>query len=89
METYWKKRASMSLRYTKIRKNSKIFQRLFGISVAQFNVTLEKIAPKWQSTVISGYKRPRRGYKLNISDMILMLLLYYRSYVTQIFVTTF
>ena len=76
----------MSLRYTKIRKNSKAFQRFFGISVAQFNVILEKVAPKWELTVISGYKKPDRGYKLDISDMILMLLLYYRSYVTQIFV---
>ena len=36
--------------------------------------------------VISGYKRPGRDYKLDLSDMVLMLLLYYRSYVTQIFV---
>ena len=76
----------MSLRYTKIRKNPKTFQRLFGLSVEQFEIILQKVAPKWQSTVISSYKRPGRDYKLDLSDMLLMLLLYYRSYVTQIFV---
>ena len=40
----------------------------------------------WQECVISNYKRPGRNYKLDLSDMILMLLLYYRSYVTMIFV---
>lgn len=76
----------MSLRYTKIRKNPKTFQRLFGLSVEQFEIVLQKVAPKWESTVISSYKRPGRDYKLDLSDMLLMLLLYYRSYVTQIFV---
>jgi hypothetical protein len=76
----------MAIRYTKIRKNPKTFQRLFGINVAQFDIILKKVAPKWQSNVISGYKRPGRDYKLDLSDMVLMLLLYYRSYVTQIFV---
>lgn len=76
----------MSLRYTKIRKNPKTFQRLFGLSVDQFEIILQKVAPKWESTVISSYKRPGRDYKLDLSDMLLMLLLYYRSYVTQIFV---
>jgi hypothetical protein len=56
------------------------------MSVAQFDLILAKVAPKWHSTVISGYKRPGRSYKLDLDDMLLMLLLYYRSYVTQIFV---
>ena len=76
----------MSLRYTKIRKNTKIFHRLCGISVVQFDSILKKIEPKWQSTVISCYKRPGRNYTLDLSDMFLMLLLYYRSYMTQVFV---
>lgn len=76
----------MAIRYIKIRKNPKIFQRLFGISVPQFDEIVKKVEPLWHSTVISGYKRPGRDYKLDLDDMILMLLLYYRSYVTQIFV---
>ena len=86
METYPLKRASMSLRYKKIRKNTKTFHRLFGINVAEFDVILQKVEPKWHSSIISSYKRPGRYYKMDLSDMILMLLLYYRSYVTQVFV---
>ena len=76
----------MSIRYIKIRKHSKTFQSLFGLSVAQFDVILQRVELKWHDSVISAYKRPGRDYKLELSDMILMLLLYYRSYVTQMFV---
>lgn len=76
----------MSLRYTKIRKNPKTFQRLFGITPQEFEIIVKKAEPKWHERVISGYKRPGRDYKLDLSDMILMLFLYYGSYVTQIFV---
>lgn len=76
----------MSLKYTKIRKNPKTFQRLFGITPQEFDIILQKVAPKWQSNVISSYKRPGRNYKMDLSDMILMLLLYYRSYITHVFV---
>ena len=40
---------------------------------------LQKVALKWPSKVISAYKRPGRDYKLDFSEMLLMLLLYYRS----------
>ena len=77
----------MSLKYTKIKKNHTIFQRLFGVSVAQFETIFKKVEPRWQAKVIGGYKRKGRDYKLDLADMLLMLLLYYRSYVTQIFVS--
>ena len=86
METKQLKRAFMSLRYLKIRNNSKTFQRLFGLSVEEFDKILKALEPKWHSSVLSQYKRPGRDYKLDLSDMLLMLLLYYRSYVTQVFV---
>ena len=59
----------MSLRYTKIRKNPKTFHRLFGIRPQEFEMILKKVEPLWQKMVISGYKRPGRDYKLNLSDM--------------------
>jgi hypothetical protein len=37
------------------------------------------MALTWPSKVISAYKRPGRDYKLDLSEMLLMLLLYYRS----------
>lgn len=76
----------MSLRYMKIRKSPTLFNRLFGVSVSQFDEILLRIEPQWKEHVISRYKRPGRDYKLDLTDMLLLLLLYYRSYVTQIFV---
>ena len=75
----------MSIRYIKIRKHPKAFERLFGITPQEFEIILKKVEPRWHERVISGYKRPGRNYKLDLSDMILMLLVYYRSYVTQVF----
>jgi DDE superfamily endonuclease len=76
----------MSLRYTKIKKKPTTFNRLFGVSVSQFEEILKKVEPAWKSKIIGRYKRPGRNYKLEVSDMLLMLLLYYRSYITQEFV---
>lgn len=76
----------MLLKYTKIRKSPIIFNRLFGVSVHQFEEIVSRVEPAWQKRVIDSYKRPGRDYKLDVSDMVLMLLLYYRSYITQIFV---
>lgn len=76
----------MSLSYAKISKKPTIFNRLFGVSVEQFQLILLKIEPEWQKHIIDCYKRPGRHYKCDLADMLLMLLLYYRSYITQMFV---
>ena len=76
----------MSLKYAKIRKNTKTFHRLFGITPQEFDIILQKVEPMWHERIISSYKRPGRNYKMDLSDMILMLLLYYRSYITHVFV---
>jgi hypothetical protein len=76
----------MSLRYKKIKKKPKTFNRLFGVSVSQFEAILSKVAPLWEQKVIGSYKGPGRHYKLEVADMTLMILLYYRSYITHEFV---
>ncbi len=52
----------MSIGYNKIRDNLKTFQRIWGLSVAPFNIILEKVAPKWHIALTSRYKRPGRDY---------------------------
>lgn len=76
----------MSIRYAKIKKKPTTFNRLFGVSVPQFEAILAKVAPLWEQKVIGSYKRLGRHYKLEIADMALMVLLYYRSYITHEFV---
>ena len=76
----------MSLRYTKIVTHPKVFLRLFGVNSVQFNEICTKVTPLWKRQVLGKYKRPGRNFALSLEDMILMLLLYYRSYITQMFV---
>ncbi len=76
----------MSLRYVKVQNSPKTFIRLFGISVKEFALILSQVSPEWERQVIGRYKRPGRDYKLDLADMILMLLLYYRCYTTQLFI---
>lgn len=76
----------MSLTYSKIKNHPTIFVRLFGIHVSEFERILRAVTPLWEKRVLQRYKRPGRHYKLDVPDIILMLLLYYRCYTTQIFV---
>jgi hypothetical protein len=62
-----------------------IFNRLVGMPVKDFEVILEKLTPLWEKKILSAYKRPGRNFKLNLADMLMMLLIYYRSYITQVF----
>ncbi len=76
----------MSLRYLKIKKHPQTFLRLFGISPDQFEKIMGKLYRLWEKRVIARYKRPGRDFKLSLEDMVLMLLLYYRCYITQEFI---
>jgi len=73
----------LSLKYTKLKKHPKIFLRLFGVLPQEFEQIVRKVTPLWQRRVLDRYKRPGRFFKLGLEEMILMLLLYYRSYMTQ------
>ena len=66
----------MSLKYIKIRKSPIIFNRLFGVSVSQFDEILKKVEPRWQKQVINCYKRPGRDYKLELADITQMFVGY-------------
>jgi hypothetical protein len=60
--------------------------RLFGVSVADFDAIIVKLRPLWEEKVLFCYKRPGRNFKLDLEDMVLILLLSYRSYATQLFI---
>ena len=70
----------MAISYSKIIKHPRIFLRLFGITSEQIEIIAKKLEPLWQKNVISKYKRPGRNYKLSLQQMLMMLLLYYRTY---------
>ena len=76
----------MSVSYTKLRKHPVIFLRLFGMKPGTFDELCEKLAPMWQEKIPDRYKRPGRFYKLSLPEMLMMLLLYYRTYTTQMMI---
>lgn len=78
---------------SRLRKNPQIFRRLTGISVEKFDEILKKLEPKyeaWKKKRVLRMKRKRKeggGRKRNLAleDRLLMLLMYYRVYVTHAF----
>lgn len=73
----------MAISYNKISKHPKIFLRLLGVIKEEFDILVNKLKLQWRQKVINKYKRPGRNYKLSIEQMLMMLLLYYRTYSTQ------
>ena len=63
-----------------------IFNSLFGLTVPQFDRILLRLTPKWEKEILGEYLGPGRPFDHTLEDMVLMLLLYYRSYITQEFV---
>ena len=77
----------MSLRYEKVKSRPETFLRLFGVTVVQFEEIMDGFRPLWGSQVLKAYKGPGRPYKLGLEEMVLIVLLYYRSYTTHLFIS--
>lgn len=73
----------MTISYNKISRHPKIFFRLLGVRKEEFDILASKLEVQWEQKVLNKYKRPGRNYKLTIQQMLMMLLLYYRTYSTQ------
>lgn len=75
----------MSLRYARMCKQPQVFSRLVGLQIGEFEEIIKKLHPLWQEKVLGAYKRPGRNFKLEVADMLMMLCIYYRSYITHAF----
>jgi len=73
----------MSLQYHKIRKHPVIFVRLLGMEIKQFDLICQKLEGLWLEEVTKKYKKHGRNYKLPLAEMLMMMLMYYRTYNTQ------
>jgi hypothetical protein len=74
----------ISLTYSKISKHPRIFLRLFGVNPDQAREIIKKVEPLWEKQILQKYKRPGRPFKIELTEMVLMVLLYYRSYMTHL-----
>ncbi len=70
------------MKYEILKKNEHVFLRLFGVKVSEFELGLKKITKLWEKEIIGKYESQGRYFKCNLSQMIMLLFLYYRHYVT-------
>jgi hypothetical protein len=77
----------------RLKKNPAVFRRLTGITPDIFDDVLQQLAPRyeeWHRTHLHHPDREReygggRPFKLPVEDRLLMLLIYYRTYVPHVF----
>lgn len=74
------------VRYNKVKKRPSIFLKLFGVTPEQADFIIREVKPLWEKKILGAYKRPGRDFKLDLEEMVLMVLVYYRSYVSQVYV---
>ncbi|MFZ3074115.1 MAG: transposase family protein [Minisyncoccales bacterium] len=79
---------------SKLKQNPQIFSRIFGISPDKFDELAAKTYPLWAKAEEKRLKHPRkvrkgggRKYSLSFEEMLAMLLLYARAYVTHAFLS--
>ena len=78
----------------KLKQHPKAFIRLFGIDPHKFDTLVEQINPLWIRAEAKRLRHPRKikqgggcRYKLTTEEMVAMLLLYARAYVTHVFLS--
>jgi len=75
----------MSISYKKLVKRPKVFQKLSGISIEEFETVRKKLEPDWKK-LQELKKLDGRPSKLDgMQDILLATLIYYRTYVTYEF----
>lgn len=74
----------MSLTYKHLSRYPAVFLRVSGITITMFEEITEKLKPLWEKEIKGAYKRPGRNFKRPIEDIVLMALIYYRTYTTMI-----
>lgn len=76
---------------TRLRRQPQTFRRLSGLSVEKFDELLSQLAPLFAASEVKRLARPQRvramgggrNYDLSLEDRLLILLMYYRLYVTH------
>lgn len=75
----------MALNYKKLSRYPHSVRRLLGIENNQLHGIIEQLTPIWEKHLKSSYRRFGRPYKHDLGSMVVLLLIYYRSYITQEF----
>ena len=73
--------------YKKLSAHPYIFKQITGLSLQEFASTLKKLRSIWRSKHLKKKKLAGRPYALgSLENHLLCLLIYYRTYTTQLFI---
>lgn len=75
----------MHLTYDKLSRRPVSFKRMTGLSIEQFNKLVIKIAPSFQQVEAKKLCHGRTSHLPTLEDKLLCTLIYYRSYITHVF----
>ena len=76
--------------YKKLSKYPYVFHQVTGISLKQFTDIIKKLRRLWKSKHLKNKKLAGRPYGVgSLENQLLCLLIYYRTYATQLFVGFF
>jgi hypothetical protein len=67
-------------------RSPRLFNYIFGINLHEFEALILRVERVFNKKIIGKYKRPGRFHKLDLRSMVMILLMYYRHYVTQRFI---
>lgn len=77
----------MQLSYQRLRRKPHIFLRLTGTTIIEFEQMIDMVKSLWEHEIENIKKRPGRTSQLKyFEDKLLVLLIYYRTYITHEFV---
>ena len=76
----------MNLSYNKLSEKPRIFKKLTGVSICEFTIILDLISNDFDSAFPNIGRRPK--IKTH-QDRLVLILLYYRCYVTHEFIGYF
>lgn len=60
--------------------------RASGITSEIFEDIIKQVKPLWDKEIIGSYKRPGRYFKMPLEDIVLMALVYYRTYSSMVWI---
>lgn len=69
--------------YLKVSKRAQIFQRMSGVTPQQFQEIAQKLSPFYEKMLAKKQKQGRPMRLASLQEQIFVILLYYRSYITQ------
>ena len=76
----------MALTYKTLAGKPQIFLRLTGVSINNFQEIIKNITDEWEQKILLKKKCEGRTSKLKtLEDKVLVLLMYYRTYMTHEF----